>query len=99
MSVLTLNGSAVAQQRTVITGLTDRSGVAFHYGALFVADRTRIVRFENIEQQLDYPGAPVTVIAGLPDNARHNAHAMPWAWASPRRHAVCIRGLALQLCL
>ena len=55
---LTMNGSAVTQQRTVVKGLTDPSGVAFHNGALFVADRTRIVRFDNIEQQLDNPGAP-----------------------------------------
>ena len=73
---LTMNGSAVTQQRTVVKGLTDPSGVAFHNGALFVADRTRIVRFDNIEQQLDNPGAPVTVITGLPDKARHDAHAM-----------------------
>ena len=37
---LTMNGSAVTQRRTVIKGLTDPSGVAFHNGALFVADRT-----------------------------------------------------------
>ena len=73
---LSMNGSVVTQQRTVIKGLTDPSGVAFHNGALFVADRTRIVRFGNIEQQLDNPGAPVTVLSGLPDKARHDAHAM-----------------------
>ncbi len=73
---LTLNGNTVAQQKTVITGLTDPSGVAFHKGSLFVADRTRIVRFDAIEQRLDNPGAPVTVISGLPDKARHDAHAM-----------------------
>ena len=73
---LTLNGSTVTQQRIVVKGLTDPSGVAFHNGALFVADRTRIVRFDNIEQQLDNPGAPTAVITGLPDKARHDAHAM-----------------------
>ena len=73
---LTMNGSAVTQQRIVAKGLTDPSGVAFHNGSLFVADRTRVVRFDNIEQQLDNPGAPVTVLSGLPDKARHDAHAM-----------------------
>lgn len=73
---LTIDGSRVKQQRTVLKGLTDPSGVAFKDGTLFVADRTRIVRFANIENNLDSPGAPVMVIDGLPDKARHDAHAM-----------------------
>ena len=62
---LRLSGSQVTQQRTVIKGLTDPSGVAYRDGTLFVSDRTRIVRFDNIEQRLDNPGAPVTVIDGF----------------------------------
>lgn len=73
---LSLNGAVVTKQRIVVKGLTDPSGVAFHNGTLFVADRTRIVRFDNIEQRLDNAGPPVTVISGLPDKARHDAHAM-----------------------
>ena len=73
---LTMSGNAVTQQRVVVKGLTDPSGVAFRNGSLFVADRTRIVRFDNIEQRLDNPGPPVTVIDGLPDKSRHDAHAM-----------------------
>ena len=73
---LTLDGSTVKQKRIVLNGLTDPSGVAFKNGTLFVADRTRIVRFSNIEDNLDNPGAPVMVIDGLPDKARHHAHAM-----------------------
>ena len=73
---LSIKGGAVTQQRIVIKGLTDPSGVAFHNGTLFVADRTRIVRFDNIEQRLDNAGPPKTVISGLPEKARHDAHAM-----------------------
>ena len=73
---LTLDGSTVKQKRIVLKGLTDPSGVAFKNGTLFVADRTRIVRFNGIEDNLDNPGAPVMVIDGLPDKARHDAHAM-----------------------
>ena len=73
---LTLRGSEVTAQRTVMKGLTDPSGVAFRDGSLFVADRTRILRFDGIEQRLDNPGTPVVVIAGLPDKSRHDAHAM-----------------------
>ena len=73
---LTMNGSTVVQKRVVVKGLTDPSGVAFRDGTLYVADRTRIVRFTNIEDNLDNPGSPITVIDGLPDKARHDAHAM-----------------------
>lgn len=73
---LTLDGSTVKQKRIVLKGLTDPSGVAFKNGTLYVADRTRIVRFNGIEDNLDNPGAPVMVIDGLPDKARHDAHAM-----------------------
>lgn len=73
---LTMNGSTVAQKRVVVKGLTDPSGVAFRDGTLYVADRTRIVRFVGIEDNLDNPGTPMTVIDGLPDKARHDAHAM-----------------------
>ena len=73
---LKMTGGAVTQQSVVIKGLTDPSGVAFRDGALFVADRTRILRFDKIEQRLADPGAPLTVIDGLPDKARHDAHAM-----------------------
>ena len=73
---LTMNGNTVAQKRVVITGLTNPSGVAFRDGTLYVADRTRIVRFTKIEDNLDNPGTPLTVIDGLPDEARHDAHAM-----------------------
>ena len=76
---LSLSGNRVTQQRIVLKGLTDPSGVAFRDGTLFVSDRTRIVRFDNIEQRLDNPGAPVTVIDGLPDKSRHDAHAMGFA--------------------
>ena len=73
---LSLQGSTVTRKRTLLRGLTDPSGVAFHAGTLYVADRTRIVRFNVIEERLDEPGPPVTVIDGLPDKARHDAHAM-----------------------
>ena len=73
---LTLDGSTVKQKRLVLKGLTDPSGVAFKNGTLYVADRTRILRFNGIEDNLDNPGAPVMVIDGLPDKARHDAHAM-----------------------
>lgn len=73
---LSLNGNNVTKQRILIKGLTDSSGVAFHNGALYAADRTRVVRWEKIEERLDNPGPPLTVIDGLPDEERHGARSL-----------------------
>lgn len=73
---LRIAGGEVKQQHTVLQGLTDPSGVAFRDETLYVADRTRILRYRNIETKLDNPGEPEIVVDGLPDKARHDAHAM-----------------------
>ena len=41
---------------TVATGLTEPNGVAVHNGALYVAERSRILRWDNIESHLDGAG-------------------------------------------
>ncbi len=73
---LTLNGDQVARKRTVASGITDPAGIAFGNGALFVSARTKILRFDNVEQDLDRPPAPVTIIEGFPDKERHGSHIM-----------------------
>ncbi|MEJ7670295.1 MAG: PQQ-dependent sugar dehydrogenase [Casimicrobiaceae bacterium] len=70
---LTLDGNRVVKARTLATGLNDGSGVAFHNGALFYSDRTKILRMDDIENRLDNPPAPVTVVDGLPSEERHGA--------------------------
>ena len=73
---LTLEGNRVVKARTLATDLQDGSGVAFHNGALFYSGRTTILRLDDIENRLDNPPAPVTVVAGLPDEDRHGARFM-----------------------
>jgi glucose/arabinose dehydrogenase len=73
---LTMDQSRVLSQKTVLQGLTDPHGIAFLNGSLFVADRTRIIRYDRIEERLDNPPAPVHVIDGFPSKARHGAHVM-----------------------
>ena len=73
---LTLDGNRVVKARTLATGLKDGSGVAFHNGALFYSDRTRILRMDDIENRLDNPPAPGTVVDGLPNEERHGARFM-----------------------
>jgi len=73
---LTLEGNRVVRARTLATDLKDGSAVAFHNGALFYSDRTRILRMDDIENRLDNPPAPVTVVDKLPNEDRHGARFM-----------------------
>ena len=73
---LTMAGTTVTKQRTILSGITSPSGVAFYGGALFVSARTKILRFDDIENRLDNPPAPVVVVDGFPDAQRHGAHFM-----------------------
>ena len=73
---LTTNGNQVWQTRTILSGITSPSGIAFYQGALYVSARTKVLRYNDIERHLDDPPAPVTVIDGFPDKERHGAHYM-----------------------
>jgi glucose/arabinose dehydrogenase len=55
---------------TIARGLVEPHGVAFRDGALYVAERGRILRYDDIERALDRP-APPAVVATLPDEAWH----------------------------
>ena len=70
------DGGKRVSQRVAIQGLRNPSGLAYKDGALFVADRTRVVRYDNIATTTGTPPAPVVVLNGLPDSKRHDAHAM-----------------------
>ena len=59
------------QVRTLLKGLNQPNGVAFHSGALYVAERSRILRYDNIEDHLDNPGKPVVVFDALPRDEPH----------------------------
>jgi glucose/arabinose dehydrogenase len=50
---------------TVLKGLDSPNGVVFSKGALYVAERHRITRYDGIENQLDNPGEGKVVIDGL----------------------------------
>lgn len=47
------------------------SGVAFRDGSLFVGAVDRILRYDNIEAQLEQPPEPVVVTAAFPDERHH----------------------------
>jgi glucose/arabinose dehydrogenase len=58
--------------KEILTGLRQPNGVAVHAGALFVAESTRITRYDDIERHLDAPPPPVVVHEGLPGERNHS---------------------------
>jgi glucose/arabinose dehydrogenase len=57
--------------KVVAKGLHRPNGVVFRDGALYVAELSRILRFDGIEQRLDDPPKPVVVYDKLPKDEPH----------------------------
>jgi glucose/arabinose dehydrogenase len=56
---------------TIASGLNMPNGVAFRNGALYVAEIGRILRFDDIEQQLDSPPTPTVITDDYPEDSHH----------------------------
>ena len=56
---------------TIAKGLEEPNGVAFRDGALYVADISKIYKFEKIEKNLKNPPKPVMVYDRLPKDLHH----------------------------
>ena len=67
----TEDGTRAARVRTIASGLRMPNGVAFRDGALFVAEVSRVLRFDAIEGRLDDPPVPAVVNASFPDKTLH----------------------------
>lgn len=71
-AVLDRNKDNVADKVFVIAkGLNMPNGVAFLNGALYVAEISRVLRYDNIEKRLDNPPSPVVVNESFPDDYMH----------------------------
>lgn len=57
--------------RTIATGLNMPNGVAFRNGALYVAEVSRILRYDHIEKNLDKPPKPVVLTSDFPTDTHH----------------------------
>jgi glucose/arabinose dehydrogenase len=57
--------------RTILSGLELPNGIEFNKGSLYVATPKQITRYDNIEDNLDKPPAPVTVYDKLPGDIPH----------------------------
>jgi glucose/arabinose dehydrogenase len=59
------------QVRTIVEKLELPNGIEFNKGSLYVATPKQITRYDNIEDNLDKPPAPVTVYDKLPGDVPH----------------------------
>jgi glucose/arabinose dehydrogenase len=57
--------------KTIANGLHRPNGVAFRDGALYVAELSRVLRFDTIEDRLDDPPTPAVVYRDLPRDEPH----------------------------
>ncbi len=64
--------SGAPQVREIGSKLKMPTGVAFHDGALYVAERKRLLRYNGIEAALDNPPEPEVLIDGMPGKGLHS---------------------------
>ena len=65
------NDGKADKVRVVAKGLDMPNGVAFRNGSLYVAENSRIIRFDDIENKLDDPPTPVVVYDKYPTKEHH----------------------------
>ena len=70
---LTLDQGRVTKVRTLLKELANPTSIALRDGALYVATTTKVLRYDDIENRLDAPPAPVAVIDGLLNQGTHAA--------------------------
>ncbi|HEY6826485.1 MAG TPA: PQQ-dependent sugar dehydrogenase [Gemmatimonadaceae bacterium] len=67
-AVIDRNADGKADRVAVIaSGLDQPNGVAVHNGALYVATKSKLLRYDDIEQHIDAPPTPVVVRDPLPN--------------------------------
>lgn len=71
ISAVSFPPGAPPRVTTIASGLTLPLGVAFRDGALYASSVNRILRFDNIEQRLSNPPAPVVVTDKFPSETHH----------------------------
>ena len=71
-AIIDRNGDHVADEvLTIAKGLNMPNGVAFRDGALYVAEVSRILRYDGIETRLRNPPNPVVVSSQFPKDEHH----------------------------
>lgn len=65
------SGKLPPRKITLLKGLDEPNGVAFHQGALYVAEISRILKFDNIEAHLEKAPVPIVIKKDLPTMRWH----------------------------
>jgi glucose/arabinose dehydrogenase len=65
------DGTKAREVLTLAKDLNEPNGVAVRDGALYVAEVSRILRFDGIETRLRNPGTPAVVTDALPKDGHH----------------------------
>jgi glucose/arabinose dehydrogenase len=72
-ALLDTNRDGTADEvRTIASGLEQPNGVAFWNGALYVAEASRIIRFDSIDRRLENPPEPVLIFDRFPPAVHHS---------------------------
>ncbi|MEJ2343109.1 MAG: sorbosone dehydrogenase family protein [Gemmatimonadales bacterium] len=65
------DGAGGIETITIASGLDIPNGVALRDGALYVAETSRVLRFDDIEARLADPPDPVVIVDGFPTERLH----------------------------
>ncbi|MBD3343966.1 MAG: sorbosone dehydrogenase family protein [Chitinivibrionales bacterium] len=96
-AVVDSNNDNVADKSVIILrGLTSPNGVAFLENDLYVAERSRILKFPDIESSIDQPPAPEVIYDDLP---KKRAHGWKYIAFSPDNYLYVPVGAPCNVCL
>ncbi len=71
-AVLDTNDDSKADRKVIIaSGLTNPNGVAFHGEDLYIAERSRILKYSNIEKNINQPPPPEVIRDDFPSEQHH----------------------------
>ena len=70
-AITSKDGKKADQVITIASGLHEPNGVAFRNGSLYVAEVSRILRYDNIVADLRSPPKPIVVTDALPNDEWH----------------------------
>jgi glucose/arabinose dehydrogenase len=95
-AVVDRNHDGVAEEvHTIASGLSTPNGVAWKDGALYVAEVSRVLRFDGIDDRLANPPRPVVVSGAFPGDRHHG-----WKFIrfGPDGHLYVPEGMPCNVC-
>lgn len=81
--------------KVLLSGLDRPNGLAFHNGALYIAESAQISKLERIEDSLDNPPRPVVVYN---DFLNHQSHGWKFMGLGPDKHLYVNVGSPCNIC-